>query len=188
MRLLNNKPLKQASKRPTSDLPFSASWQSLQSLYARRESARKLLLDPNRPDGDNQGTAVADESHIATPTTTTTATNNNLCFIGMADSAGGGSRLRGALLLASLKSIATGGALRRALSCAPPAPGVALHLLPTASARLTELSASGRSNSGVISAVYREAFVKEITKIARLVVGSLCTRKVRVFITFPSPF
>ncbi|VDD79338.1 unnamed protein product [Mesocestoides corti] len=146
----------------------TASWDQLTKLFARRESARKLLLDNTKESGP-----VHPDDHTVISPEVNAVSTSNLCFIGMSDD--GGNRLRGALLLSSLKSIVSvRGVLHRALQCARDAPGFALHLLQTTSARLSELSSRAcgkqQQKQPVLSVVYRDAFTRVITKILSLTI------------------
>ncbi|KAL5112379.1 Fanconi anemia group I protein [Taenia crassiceps] len=149
----------------------NVTWIHLKRLFARRESARKLLF--HLPDDDGKETSTS-----ATPTTPTYEVGTNVCFVGTSE-----GRLRGALLLSGLQSIVE--ALPRALISASVAPTFALHLLQTACARLSELTptAAGSAVGGgsrpvqqpLLSVVYRAAFIRIVARILRLTIRFYAT-------------
>ncbi|VDM32264.1 unnamed protein product [Hydatigera taeniaeformis] len=148
---------------------YSATWSHMKRLFARRESARKLLF--HLPDEEGKENSSA-------PALTTSEAGTNVCFVGTSE-----GRLRGALLLSGLQSIV--GALPRALLSATTAPTFALHLLQTACTRLSELTsanvgavAGGSSRSSqqpLLSVVYRAAFVRIVARILRLTIRFYAT-------------
>ena len=139
---------------------FSASWIQLKRLFARRESARRLLFRLSDTDIAEKTSSVPTTTHMPTEVST------NLCFVGTSE-----GRLRGALLLSGLRSIVS--ALPRALLSASGAPAFAVHLLQTACTRISELTSTittlGTSQLPLLSVVYRPAFVNIVTKLLRYV-------------------